>query len=319
MGNFPKLIAWLFTMCALGFAPMALADARFASFTFENDFFAGADQHYTNGVQLALLVDLDNAPAWLRSMSADPQMVFAVGQRIYTPSNTDIPVPDPGDRPYAGWAYLMGDLRTREDRTVDHLSATFGVVGPGSGARQTQDRVHSLLGEQSSKGWDTQVRNRPTFMIGYERAWPNVWQMRLGQQQMMDLGLRSGVSVGTPLTYAEAGAVLRYGANLPTDLPVTHVSLGPPRDGYRGATRFGWYAWVGLDAHAVGYNEFIQGSTYSGGAHVERENFGTDVQVGIAAAWPKARVGFTLVQRSHEFAGQPGPDRYGQLVVSFPY
>jgi lipid A 3-O-deacylase len=318
MELFANRIACLLTMFTLGAASNVLADTRFASFTFENDFFAGYDRHYTNGVQLALLADLDHAPSWLRSVSADPQMVVAIGQRIYTPTNTSLPIPDPGDRPYAGWAYVMGDLRTRDAPTIDHLSATLGVVGPASGARQAQDSVHRLLGENTPKGWDTQVRNRPTLMIGYERAWPDMWQMRLGSNQM-DLGLRSGLSVGTPLTYAEAGAVLRYGANLPTDLPVTHVSLGPPRDGYRGATRFGWYVWLGLDAHAVGYNEFIQGSTYSGGTHVERENFGTDVQVGIAAAWPKARVGFTLVQRSREFVGQPGADRYGQLVVSLGY
>ncbi len=318
MEVFAKRIVFLLTACALGAAPNVLADARFASFTFENDFFAGYDRHYTNGVQLALLADLDKAPAWLRSLSADPQMVVAIGQRIYTPTNTDLPIPDPNDRPYAGWAYVMGDVRTRNASTIDHLSATLGVVGPASGARQAQNSVHSLLGEQSSKGWDTQMGNRPTFMIGYERAWPDAWQTRFGSHQM-DLGLRSGLSAGTPLTYIEAGAVLRYGANLPTDLPVTHVSLGPPRDGYRGATRFGWYVWLGLDAHVVGYNEFLQGPTYSGGTRVERENFGTDVQVGIAAAWPKARVGFTLVQRSREFARQPGADRYGQLVVSLAY
>ena len=318
METLAKQIVLLLTTCALGAAANVRADTRFASFTLENDFFAGYDRHYTNGVQLALLADLEKAPAWLRSLSADPQMVVAIGQRIYTPTNTDLPIPDRGDRPYAGWAYVMGDLRTRNAPTIDHLSVTLGAVGPASGARQAQDDVHHLIGERSPKGWDTQVRNQPTLMFGYERAWPEVLQARFGDHQT-DLGLRSGVSVGTPLTYAEAGAVLRYGDNLPTDLPVTHVSLGPPRDGYRGVTRFGWYVWLGLDAHAVGYNEFIQGSTYSGGTRVARENFGTDVQVGVAAAWPVARVGFTLVQRSREFVRQPGADRYGQLVVSLAY
>ena len=121
------------------------------------------------------------------------------------------------------------------------------------------------------------------------------------------------------LTYADAGAVLRYGSHLPTDLPVTHISLGPPRDGFRGASRFGWYAWAGVNAHAVAYNSFIEARTYSGGAHVERKKFGVDAQLGVAAVWPRARVGFTLVERSREFAGQAGRDRFGQLAVSFAY
>jgi hypothetical protein len=36
----------------------------------------------------------------------------------------------------------------------------------------------------------------------------------------------------------------------------------------------------------------------------------------MALAWPNARVGFTLVQRSSEFKAQQGSDRFGQLAVS---
>ena len=71
--------------------------ARLAAITLENDFFAGYDHHYTNGVQAAFVVS--------------PSTVFAIGQRLYTPTNTDARVPDPADRPYAGWLYAMTDTR----------------------------------------------------------------------------------------------------------------------------------------------------------------------------------------------------------------
>ena len=294
-------------------------ETRFVSLTIENDFFAGYDRHFTNGMQAAFLTDLDRAPDWLRSRSADPQAVIAIGQRIYTPTNTDTAIPVPYDRPYAGWVYMMGDLRTRAQPTIDHVSVAVGMVGPASGARQTQNNVHDLLGDGTAKGWDTQVRNRPTFMAGFERAWPNVVQGALGSHHRWDVALRVGATAGTPLTYASAGTVLRVGSNLPTDLPVTHISLGPPRDGFRGAAQFGWYLWAGFDAHAVVYNAFLEGSTYAGGSHVDRRDFGADTQVGVAAVWPRARLGFTIVQRSKEFAGQGGNDRFGQLAVSFTY
>jgi len=299
-------------------APPASAETHFTSFTFENDFFAGYDKHYTNGVQVAFLTDLDAAPSWLRSMSADPQAVLAVGQRMYTPTDKDLRIPDAGDRPYAGWAYVMGDMRTRAAPTIDHLTVTLGMVGPASGARETQNNVHTLIGDNTSKGWDTQVRNRATLMVGYERAWPAVLRGPVGNRQA-DLSLRGGATVGTPLTYADAGAVLRYGSHLPGDLPVTHISLGPPRDGFRGTPQFGWYVWAGFDLHAVAYNSFLQAPTYSGGPHVAREKFGNDTQVGAALVWPHARVGFTMVQRSREFVGQQGDDRYGQLALSFAF
>ena len=294
------------------------AETRFASFTFENDFFVGSDRHYTNGVQAAFLTDIDRAPQWLRSLSADPQAVVAIGQRIYTPTDTDIDPPDPHDRPYAGWLYLMGDLRTRASPTIDHLTVAVGVVGPASGARQTQNGIHRMIGNGDAHGWDGQVRAHPTFMAGYERAWPAVLQGALGSRHW-DLALRAGAMAGTPLTYGSAGAVVRYGSNLPTDVPVTHISLGPPRDGFRGVSRFGWYVWSGFDAHAVAYNAFIQAGTFSGGAHVQRKSFGGDAQFGAAAVWPRARLGFTFVQRSKEFVGQTGNDRFGQLAVSLAY
>jgi len=289
------------------------AEHRIVSFTLENDFFAGYDQHYTNGMQAAFLAD---APfAW----SADPQMVVAIGQRMYTPANSDRALPDPHDRPYAGWLYFMTDIRTRAGGgVIDHLTVTAGVVGPASGARRTQDLFHHVSRAPASGGWDAQLGNEPTLMLGYERAWPGVLQAGNATGQA-DLALRAAATVGTPLTYASAGAVLRFGRHLPSDIPTTHISLGPPRDGFRGAAQFGWYAWIGADAHAIARNVFVQGNTFRDSAGVELRPYGIDAQAGIAAAWPTARVGFTLVHRSREFVGQGGADKFGQLALSFAY
>ena len=316
MGTTARLLAaFVFTLATSA----SFAETRFTSFTFENDFFAGYDKHYTNGVQAAFLADLDGAPNWLRWLTADPQAVIAVGQRIYTPTDTDVRIPQPHDRPYAGWLYVMGDLRTVAAPTIDHLTVTAGMVGPASGARRTQNGIHRLLHGSAAEGWDTQVRNRATLMAGYERAWPRVAQGAFGNRQV-DLSLRAAANAGTPFTYADVGAILRYGSHLPSDIPVTHISLGPPRDGFRGTPQFGWYVWAGFDARAVAYNSFIQAPAFSGAPHVSRKNFGNDVQVGVAFAWSHARVGFTMVQRSKEFQEQQGgSDRFGQLAVSFAF
>jgi lipid A 3-O-deacylase len=280
------------------------ASAQLASLTLENDFFAGYDHHYTNGVQAAFVIS--------------PRTVFAVGQRIFTPADTDTRFPDPADRPYAGWLYGMADIRLPAKGTIDHLTVSLGVVGPYSLGRQAQNLVHRALGNQESQGWDSQVGSEITAMVGYDRAWPNVWAGRLGSHSY-DLALRAGGAVGNVLTYVDAGAVLRYGRNLPDDIPVTFISLGPPRDGYRGTGEFGWYVWAGFDGRGVARNIFLDGNTFRDGPHVERKPFGYDMQVGAALAWPKARVGFTLIQRSREFDGQQGHDRFGQLVLSFAY
>jgi hypothetical protein len=207
-------------------------------------------------------------------------------------------------------------LDTRE--TIDHLTISLGVVGPASLGRQVQNGVHRIAGNGESVGWSHQLHNEPTVMVGYERAWPSVFSGALGRQSF-DVAPRVGGALGNVLTYANVGAVVRYGRNLPSDIPVTHISLGPPRDGYRGTPEFGWYVWAGLDGRAVARNMFLDGNTFRDSPSVNRKPFGYDAQVGFALAWPSARVGFTFVQRSHEFDGQVGDDRFGQLAISFAY
>ena len=295
------------TASFLSFAAPVLADeppARLAAITLENDFFAGYDHHYTNGMQVAFIVS--------------PSTVFAVGQRIYTPTDTDSRTPDPTDRPYAGWLYVMTDTRLPSSGTIDHLTLSLGVVGPHALGRQTQNAVHRVLGENESQGWDSQIGSEATFMAGYERAWPRVLAGRFDGQSY-DLALRVGGAVGNVLTYANTGAVVRYGRNLPDDIPVTHISLGPPRDGYRGTPEFGWYVWAGVDARYVAHNMFLDGNTSRDGPSVDRKPFGLDMQLGAALAWPRARLGFAYVVRSHEFDGQVGNDRFGQLTLSLAY
>ena len=319
---FTRLLAAV-AAAALAFSAAADDLPKLASITIENDFFAGFDQHYTNGIQAAFLADVGAVPEALHAAppfrwSVDPQAVVAVGQRMYTPANSDRESPDPHDRPYGGWLYLMTDVRTRADDVVDHVSATIGIVGPSAGAARTQDAFHRLTHEPRSRGWGAQLHGEPTFMAGFERAWPGVARTRIADEQV-DLSLRAGATLGTPFTYAGAGAVLRFGRHLPTDLPTTHISLGPSRDGFRGASRFGWYAWIGGDARAVARNVFVQGNTCRDSARVGLRRYGLDGHAGIAAVWRTARVGFTLVHRSREFEGQGGSDKFGQLAVSFAY
>jgi lipid A 3-O-deacylase len=291
--------------------------------TFDNDFFAGVDRHYTNGMQVAVVAQTSSLPALARALlpfgaSIDPQYMFAIGQRIYTPTDTTAMVPDARDRPYAGWLYALAEFRVRRTGAVDHFTASLGVVGPAALARQTQNAIHRALREDDSHGWEKQLRNEPGLLLGYERAWLGLARTASGPYQM-DLTPRAGVTVGNFLTYASAGAIARIGYNLPDDFPATHISLGPPRDGYRGNSTRGWYVWIGVDARLVGRNIFLDGNSFRDSASVERRRFVWDLQGGVAATWGRERIAFALVRRSEEFTTQAGADRFGQLTYSFSY
>jgi hypothetical protein len=294
----------------------------YVTLTGDNDFFAGYDHHYTNGFQFAVSGDRVPLPQFVRSLpplrdGADPHITFSIGQRIYTPSDKTRAQPDPLDRPYAGWLYAMTDIRVRDANAVDSVQASVGVIGPASFARQTQNTYHGLIGAEKSRGWDSQLDNEPAILLGYERAWPSLLQRQVGALTA-DITPKVGGTVGNVYTYANTGAVLRLGQNMPDDFPVTDISLGPPRDGYRPTNSgFGWYVWMGTEARLVAWNTFLDGNVFSDGPSVKRKPFGNDLQLGFAVKWNKSRVGFTFVRRSKEFETQSGADKFGQLTYSF--
>jgi hypothetical protein len=304
-------------------ATAASAQSTFVTLIADNDWFVHKDRHYTGGSHIAFVKDIDTLPALVRGFapltwSADHMVALALGQRIYTPSTTNPKPDEPADRPYAGWVYAQADIRTQTGPVVDHLIANVGYIGPAAGGRQVQNISHHILSSRQYPGWGDQLKSEPTLLVGFERSWPALFGRRPGSLAL-DASPYAGVVAGNVYTYANTGLVVRLGNNLPDDLPVAQLTLGTPRDGYRGAAGFGWYVWLGGDVRAVARNVFIDGSTFRDSPSVDRKPFQYDIQLGVVVAWPKARVGLTVLQRSREFASQVGVDRFGQLSVSFAY
>ena len=310
---------------ALGIAVSQAASSQSTLVTLitDNDWLFNQDRHYTMGSHVAFVKPIDSLPEWIRDVaplrwSADRKVAIAVGQRLYTPGNLNPKPDEPLDRPFAAWVYLQADVRTRTGPVVDTLSASIGYIGPAAGGKQVMAASHHVLGSREFVGWEKQLRSEPTLQIGFERAWPSLARAAAGSIAF-DLSPYAGVVAGNVYTYANAGAIARFGQNLPDDLPATQIVLGTPHDGYRGARGFGWYLYAGVDARAVARNVFLDGSTFRDSPSVERKVFQHDVQLGAVVAWTSARVSFTLVQRSREFEGQRGDDRFGRVAVSFAY
>jgi len=293
-------------------------EERWLAVTLDNDVIVRQDRHYTSGFQIAFPLGRNTLPTALRG-SNDSDIVVALGQRIYTPTNITLASPDPADRPYAGWLYLLADMTTRSGHSIDHITASLGVIGPASLARGTQDLIHKVLNQVPPKGWDAQLKNEPALLLGCDRAWPALAAGTAGGQQW-DFSPRVGITAGNVLTYASAGMVARLGQGLPADLAATRVSLGPAADSYRGAAgNAGWHVWLGAEARAVARNIFLDGNSGRDGPRVQREKFGYDALAGFATAWREWAGSFSVVRRSREFKGQASPDTFGQLTVSLAY
>jgi lipid A 3-O-deacylase len=294
----------------------------------ENDTYGrNTDRYYTNGARFSYSSAEDQLPGPMASLDralaelfgpARSRWGFALGQNMYTPINKRLRDPDPRDRPYAGLLYADISLDRRTETTLDRFSFTFGVVGPTSFARQTQDIVHSLIGDRQARGWNHQIHDEPVFNLTYDRTW---------REQL--LALPAGLAVdalptltlaaGTIQTYAGLGARVRIGQGLDRDFgaprirPTIADSPAPVGEG------FGWYLFAGAGGRAVARDITLDGNTYRDSRSVDHRPFVGDLELGGAVFWHNLRLAYTQDFRSKEFVGQKKEFIFGALSLSISF
>lgn len=295
------------------------------SFVFENDIFAGSDRNYTNGVRAEWLSTPDDIPDWVvdaaRAFPLFPEdgtfrASYAIGQSMYTPSDITLEDPPEDDRPYAGFLYGSIGLIAENGQQLDQLELTVGIVGPASGAAETQKAVHELIGAPEPEGWDTQLKNEPAAVLTYQRSWRGLLS-RTDSGYGFDVTPHAGAAIGNVYTYANAGVTLRAGKNLLLD-------YGPPRikPSISGSGFFvpydgvSWYFFAGIEGRAVAHNIFLDGNTFKDSRSVDRNLFIGDLQFGFAMTVENIRVSYTHVFRTPEFGDQDDRDGFGALSLS---
>jgi lipid A 3-O-deacylase len=158
------------------------------SFFFENDLFGNTDQQYTNGVQiswesldLTRYADPARVPSWLLPIVESLPWVnepdtlcnvgFSIGQKMFTPNDTQSSSLVTNDRPYAGWLYAGLTFTSKRPNRMDRFEFQLGVLGPAAQGEETQNFVHELRDLTKTKGWSHQLDNEPGLALIYERKW----------------------------------------------------------------------------------------------------------------------------------------------------
>lgn len=309
---------------------------------FENDLFSGTDQHYTNGVKMSWssrdldqLRDTRYASPFLPMFDAIPyinekdyqkNLVFALGQNIYTPVNTDTSALLEDDRPYAGWLYLGLGVVWKDAKVRNSLVLDIGVIGPWSFAEETQSTVHDLRGFGSPQGWDNQLGKEVGFTLNYERTWRWPEQERRSGLDW-ELLPHAGVALGTVKTHLNGGTEFRVGLNLPDDFGTAPIDSAAgnstPVDGAQAADRsrfdIGLYAFARADGRLVGRNIFLDGNTYSNSHSVDSNLFVADLSAGLAMNYENTKISYALVYRTPEFHGQEDGQVFGTLSLNWSF
>ena len=339
-----KQLAGLLSASAL--STCVLAEPWTHNLYFENDLFSNTDQSYTNGIRLAWVSPDINSylndpeiPEWLRDVNGwfeplypsqenisdqvQQNLVFTIGQQMYTPEDRYRTTIDPNDRPYAGWLYAGFGYHAKTQNKLNSIELNLGVVGPAALAQEAQDFVHRTRNIDLFLGWDNQLSNEPGVQLVYEH------KHRMVKQSIVDnFGFdfisHLGGSLGNVATYANAGGEIRLGFNLPDDFGTSALRPGgdnsaPGSNDPRLSQAWGVHAFLSLDGRFVVRNIFLDGNTFTESHSVAKEPLVAEAAFGVAGTVDNWKVSFAHVHRTKEFKKQAEPQRYGSVSVSYSY
>lgn len=311
--------------------------------TEENDFFAGTDEHYTNGMKLAWVsgdlkryAEDERLPGFvLPYLAALPfvnepgqqyNVALALGQNMYTPGNTATEGYQPGDRPYAGWTYLSLALHAKTPHQLDTFETTLGLVGPSARAGETQNNYHVLMGFKRANGWKHQIHDEPGLLLSWQRTL-RAARVGLGRDVAWDLLPRFGVTAGNVLTQASAGFETRLGYQLPWDFGTSLISPGggvsapadPGDPRLRRESAFGLHLFAGAEGRAVARNIFLDGNSWERSPSVTKRNFVADLSAGVGIVVGATKLTYTHVYRTEEYDGQKSPQMFGSVSLAVTF
>jgi lipid A 3-O-deacylase len=294
----------------------------------ENDMLARTDRYYTNGIKLGigLPFELLQTPAakLLRSFDpdngADIHVGLFLGQNMYTPRDITIVATQPNDRPWAAWLYLGGVAQRARGNRLDTVEFDLGVVGPAALGEQVQKSWHRLIDVKQPRGWDNQSPTEPAFMLSY------LQKRRFGNENA-DVILHGGGTLGTVMTQARAGAMVRLGWRMSgfgpdTIEPGGAMLHGTRAQGTKDHAGNAWSVFAGMDHRLVAHNIFLDGPVFRDGPSVERHKHVRDLSLGFSMRIDRLRFSWTRVARSEEFssaAGGGGTQRFDSLNLGFEF
>jgi hypothetical protein len=181
----------------------------------------------------------------------------------------------------------------------------LGLVGPSALGREVQTGWHKLIGAPQPVGWQNQIPNEPAFLVSYLAKSKHA----LGSRPEFDLELipHGGATLGTVMTLARGGGILRLGRHMTGFGPDTIEPGGAMLQNMRRDIEPGrshgmeWYVFAGLDHRLVAHNIFLDGTVFRDSPSVRRRPHVYDLTAGFSLRIDAVRISVTRVRRSEEF------------------
>ncbi len=299
----------------------------------ENDSIGGTDRYYTNGLKIGGGIPADKvsklftlAPNTLLDAITDGasnHFGLFIGQNLYTPRNITIAAPQPNDRPWAAWAYIGAVAQSVKEDRLHTVEFDLGFVGSPALGRQVQTFWHEYVVDAvEPKGWGNQIRAEPGILLTY------VHKRRYGDSNGIQFVPHAGLSIGTIMTLARAGGIVRLGQNMtgfgPDGIePGGALLKNARRQQDEGRYQsWEWFAFTGVDGRLVAHNIFLDGSLFRDGPGIARNDKVYDITAGLSGRIDKVRLSVTRIKRSEEFQtplGGSGKQRFYSINLGIEF
>jgi len=294
------------------------------SIRWENDVFrSGSDANYTSGVSFALTRTDPGVLGgiWERLGMDNGKLssVYELSQLQFTPSDLTLSNPDPNDRPYAGLLYFAVATHLQQEESLQSFKLLAGVVGPASGAKETQETTHRLLDRTNPEGWSYQLENEPVINLLYEYRHKYRLTPRNASVDIECIPM-GGAFLGNYLVQAQSEVMCRIGNQLPDDFGASSLrDIGylPLPGGENAASSWKISAFVRGGAHLAVHNLTLDGNTFRDSRSVDKRLFVPTSEFG-ASFW-KGGFMTTLSYQvwGREFNGQPIREGCGTILLTF--
>jgi len=282
-------------------APAKAENSQWLAVTIDNDILLGNDNGYTNGIYFSWFKVNDQnesaKPDWLTAplswsvnieSAKNTLQVYSLGQIMVTPEDITIENPPINDLPYSGTLLFNSTFITMEDSHADSIGTVIGIVGPSSGAENTQKWVHDLVGADEPQGWDTQLEDELVFQFSRARLW-KTWSR---SDDRMDLLVLAEAGLGTLSSYVASAMLFRFGNDLSrtfaTPLLINTRSANPA------AINGAWYLFTGVRFEYVFNAIYIDGNTYRDSRSIDYDQSQIGLTAGLAYSWENTSITVAL-------------------------
>ncbi|RLA08256.1 MAG: lipid A deacylase LpxR family protein [Gammaproteobacteria bacterium] len=240
------------------------------SFLLYNDYFAGTDRYFTNGVAFIWLNEQkrpDDSDTWtidyvennpFYKLKKNKSYTFGISftHIMITPADVLKQTTQYDDIPYAAHAGLSFNLYQWDKTSFKEFRVELGSFGPRAYGEEAQNNWHDFINKERSEGWDTQLENQGTInsTLRYGKI---SYQGEISNYLKSDWFNQAGLELGNFETDFFISSIYRIGNNYPLNFNVHYpylkeeasllkIQKNPPS--------FGWSLNTGINAKLIHYS-----------------------------------------------------------------